>query len=90
MSWYSFDAMGEFLFDKGFGMMTSNAWHPAIEHQKGALALLGPLSHAIWLIRLGFVFLPWVPQVREWFSMVDFCEARMFDRMKVRPPSVKE
>ena len=65
MSWFALDSMGEFIFNSDFGMMNSSAWHPAIVQQRGALALLAPLSDAIWLVRLAFAFFPFVGKVRD-------------------------
>lgn len=84
MSWFAFDSMGEFLFKKDFGMMESSAWHPAIVQQRRALALLAPLSDAIWLVRLAFAFFPFVGKVRDWNQMVSFCDSAMHERMQVR------
>ena len=76
MSWFAFDFRGEFISSLDFGMMKSSAWHPAIVQQRGALALLAPLSDAIWLVRLAFAFIPFVGKVRDWNQMVAFCEQR--------------
>lgn len=83
MSWFSFDSMGEFMFNESFGMMRSSKWHPAIVQQRGALALLAPIGHAIWVVRLGFAFAPWFGKIRDWFKMVAFCDESMESRMKV-------
>ena len=83
MSWFSFDSMGEFMFNSDFDMMKSSKWHPAIVQQRRALALLAPLNDAIWLVRLIFAFLPFMPYVRDWNQMVAFCDRAMQDRMKV-------
>ena len=83
MSWFAFDSMGKFTFNSDFGMMKSSAWHPAIVQQRGALALLAPLSDAIWLVRLAFAFFPFVGKVRDWNQMVAFCDNAMHKRMQV-------
>lgn len=83
MSWFAFDSMGEFMFNSDFGMMKSSAWHPAIVQQRAALALLAPLSDAIWLVRLAFAFFPFVGKVRDWNQMVAFCDNAMQKRMEV-------
>ena len=82
MSWFAFDSMGEFMFNSDFGMMRSSTWHPAIVQQRGALALLAPLSDAIWLVRLAFAFFPF-GKVRDWNQMVAFCDNAMNKRMQV-------
>lgn len=83
MSWFSFDSMGEFMFNESFGMMKSSEWHPAIVQQRGALALLAPMGQAIWIVRLAFAFVPWFGKVREWFQMVAFCDKQMEKRISV-------
>ena len=82
MSWFAFDSMGEFMFNSDFDMMRSSTWHPAIVQQRGALALLAPLSDAIWLVRLAFAFFPF-GKVRDWNQMVAFCDNAMNKRMQV-------
>jgi tryprostatin B 6-hydroxylase len=83
MSWFSFDAMGEFAFGEDFGMMKSSKWHPAIERQQRALALLAPLNDTIWLVRVAFAFVPFLGKVKDWMQMVEFCDERMEKRMQV-------
>ena len=83
MAWFAFDSMGEFMFNSSFGMMETSTWHPAIVKQRGALALLAPLSDAIWLVRLAFAFLPFFGKVRDWNQMVAFCDGAMQKRIKV-------
>ncbi|KAL8996989.1 MAG: hypothetical protein Q9169_003640 [Polycauliona sp. 2 TL-2023] len=84
MSWFAFDSMGEFMFKSDFGMMTSSTWHPAISNQRDALAMLAPLSDAIWLVRLAFDFLPFFGKVKKWNQMVEFCDAAMQKRMQAK------
>lgn len=83
MSWFAFDSMGEFMFDSSFGMMDSNAWHPAIAQQKAALELLAPMNDAIWLVRLVFDLVPFLGKVKEWNKMLAFCDNAMQKRMQV-------
>ena len=83
MSWFAFDSMGEFMFNSDFNMMRSSTWHPAIVQQRGALALLAPLSDAIWLVRLAFAFFPFVGKFRDWNQMVSFCDNAMQKRIQV-------
>ena len=84
MSWFAFDSMGEFAFNQSFGMMESQEWHGAIVQQRSALALLGPLNAAIWIVRIAVAFLPRFWRVKDWTSMMTFCDSRMEQRMKVR------
>ena len=75
--------MGEFMFNEGFGMMTSSTWHPAVLQQRRALSLLGLISESVWIARLGFAFAPFYGVVRDWLKMVEFCDQQMKQRMKV-------
>nr|AVY05503.1 cytochrome P450 monooxygenase-like protein [Nodulisporium sp.] len=83
MSWFSFDAMGEVVFGEDFNLMDSRTMHPAILHRDRALAVLGPISDAIWIARLAFSFIPFYGRVKDWFRMVAFCDERMRARMEV-------
>lgn len=83
MSWFAFDSMGEFIFDKDFGMMDTETWHQAIIQQRNALAFFGKFVDAVWLARLGFSFFPWFGGAREWLQMVKFCDEAMQKRMRV-------
>ncbi|KAL8906002.1 MAG: hypothetical protein Q9207_002287 [Kuettlingeria erythrocarpa] len=85
MSWFAFDSMGEFMFDSSFGMMDSNAWHPAIAQQKAALELLAPMNDAVWLVRLAFDLFPYLGKVKDWNKMLAFCDNAMRKRMKKTP-----
>ena len=85
MSWFAFDSMGEFVFNQGFGMMRSGQWHGAIVQQRAALALLGPLNTMVWLPRIAFAFFFFAWKVKDWFGMVEFCDSRMAERLKVGP-----
>ncbi|KAJ9260547.1 hypothetical protein DTO212C5_8476 [Paecilomyces variotii] len=82
MYWFAFDSMGDFAFSEDFGMMKNKAWHQNIVMLRSALALLGPLSPAIWIPRLGFAFIPGLWRVRDWFQMLAFCDKCMERRMK--------
>ncbi|KAI9677985.1 MAG: hypothetical protein M1822_008093 [Bathelium mastoideum] len=86
MAWFSFDSMGEFMFNESFGMMTSKKMHPAIVQQKNALALLGVFAESIWIVRLGFKFAPFFGLVKEWLDMVAFCDKQMDKRIKAGAP----
>ncbi|KAF2759925.1 cytochrome P450 [Pseudovirgaria hyperparasitica] len=84
MSWFSFDAMGDVVFGKSFGMMQEKVTHDAIIHQKRALALLGPISDAVWIAQLAFSFVPFLGKVKSWMRMVSYCEERMARRMELQ------
>ncbi|KAL6720637.1 hypothetical protein ACLMJK_002562 [Lecanora helva] len=87
MRWFSFDLMGDFAFSRDFGMMDKRQYSTAIRQLRSAITLLGPFSPAIWIPRLGFAFIPGFWKVKDWFSMLDFCDDCMAERMKV---TVKE
>ncbi|KAF7512751.1 hypothetical protein GJ744_000318 [Endocarpon pusillum] len=82
MSWFSFDAMGEFVFGDDFGMLRTSDWHPAVVRQQRALALLAPLNDTIWVVCAAFVFVPFLGKVKDWMGMVKFCDERMNKRMQ--------
>lgn len=84
MQWFAFDSMGEFAFNENFGMMQSGKWHYAVTQQRSALALLGVLNPTIWIIRLAFAFAPFFWRVKDWTSMIAFCDSRMERRLKVK------
>lgn len=83
MQWFAFDSMGEFAFNENFGMMKSGQWHYAVIQQRSALALLGLLNPAIWIIRLALAFAPFFGRVKDWTGMIAFCDSRMEQRLKV-------
>lgn len=83
MYFYAFDSMGEFAFNKDFGMMREEKWHDAANMIRRAISILGPMKSVVWLIRLGFYFLPWFWRIGDWFDALHFCQARLEDRIKV-------
>ncbi|KAL4755915.1 cytochrome P450 [Aspergillus foveolatus] len=89
MLWFSFDAMGEFAFDKSFGMLKDGAWHRAVIQQRSALGLLGSLSHTVWAIRLAFAFLARFWRVKDWMDMMAFCDRQMQRRLETQRARVK-
>ncbi|KAL8653586.1 MAG: hypothetical protein Q9210_002004, partial [Variospora velana] len=83
MYWFAFDSMGEFAFNQDFGMMRRQEWHFAITLFRRALALIGPFSPAVWLIKIGFAFVPWFWNIGAWFGMLSFCNKQLEARTKV-------
>lgn len=83
MYWFAFDSMGEFAFNQDFGMMRRQEWHHAITLFRSALSIVGPFAPTIWLMKIGFAFLPWFGRIADWFSMLAFCHQQMDIRMKV-------
>ena len=84
MYWFAFDSMGEFAFNQDFGMMRRQEWHFAVTLFRRALSIVGPFQSTIWLIKVGFTFLPWFWKIGDWFKMLAFCKLQMDNRMKVR------
>ncbi|CAH0031673.1 unnamed protein product [Clonostachys rhizophaga] len=82
MSWFSFDVMGDVLFGEDFNLLGSQRMDPAIKHRDGALALVGPISDAIWLAHLAFLLVPFYSPVQDWLGMVKFCEDRLTARIQ--------
>lgn len=80
--WFAFDAMGDFVLGKPFGMQQNQAWHHVIFRLQRALSLLGPLSPAPWLIHVGFHLAPRILQLKDWFDMVAWCQIQMDMRIK--------
>jgi hypothetical protein len=85
MTWFSFDAMGEVIFGKDFGMIKDRATNPIMVQQRRALALLGPLIDVQWVVHLAFAFFPYLGKVRDFMNMCTFCEQQIEKRMAVRP-----
>ena len=83
MYWFTFDSMGEFAFNRDFGMMHRQEWHFAINLFRRALSIIGPFAPTIWLMKVGFAFVPWFWKIGDWFSMLAFCNQQMEARMKV-------
>jgi len=83
MSFFAFDMMGDFVFNQSYGMMESSLWHKAVLKQKAALALVGTFQFTIWLIRIGLVFAPFSPMVKDWQDMITHCDKLMDERLKV-------
>lgn len=81
--WFGFDRMGDFVFNKDFGMLSRQKWHHIILLLQRALSILGPLGPVPWLTQIAFKTLPRVWILRDWFDMMAWCEAQMVERMKV-------
>ena len=80
---FSFDAMGDFVFNKSFGMLQNEEWHYVIKKLQSALSLLGPCSPVPWVVQLGFRLMPRVGVLKDWFDMVSWCEYQMRERIEV-------
>lgn len=65
MSWFASDAMGEVLFEQDFHMIEQREYHPAVAHQKRALAVMGPILNTMWIPRVAFTFFPFLGRVKD-------------------------
>ena len=81
--WFGFDAMGDFVFNKSFGMLQNQEWHHIVLLLQRALSLLGPFSPVPWLLQLGLKCMPRISVLKDWFDMVAWCEQQMRERIKV-------
>ncbi|KAL9119179.1 MAG: hypothetical protein Q9187_004266 [Circinaria calcarea] len=88
--WLGFDTMGEFVFDKSFGMLRNQQWHYIVLLLQRALSLLGPFSPAPWLVQVGFKLLPRVGILRDWFDMVAWCEKQMRETIEAPNDNIRE
>jgi hypothetical protein len=80
--WFSFDAMGDFVFNKSFNMLSSHKWHYVIVRLQNALSLLGPLSPAPWLVQLGLRLGPKVWVLKDWHDSVAWAKGEMRTRLE--------
>lgn len=83
-SWFTFDAMGSFVFNKSFNMLRDQKWHNVIVILRKALSLLGPLTPVPWLVQIGFKLFWTVGPIRDWFETIAWCEKQMMERVAVR------
>lgn len=81
--WFGFDSMGDFAFNKSFGMLQNRQWHHIIVLLQRALSLLGILSPMPWIIQIGFKLAPRVGTLKDWFTMTAWCEQQMRERIEV-------
>lgn len=78
--WFGFDAMGEFVFSKSFGMLEKQQWHHIIVRLQRALSLLGPLSSVPWLVQIAFKLAPRISVLKDWSDTVAWCQLQMRER----------
>ncbi|KUI53153.1 Tryprostatin B 6-hydroxylase [Cytospora mali] len=85
MLWFAFDSMGEFAFNKAFGMTQNGAWNEIIKQQREGLSMLGFMNPVVWAMRLGFAFGSKLPSVKRFMGVLEFCEKCIQERMKTSP-----
>ncbi len=81
--WFSFDVMGDFIFNKSFNMLQNQEWHHMIVILQRAMSILGPFSPAPWIVQVGLKLMPRVGLLKDWFTMLSWCEDQMQERMRV-------
>ncbi|KJZ72114.1 hypothetical protein HIM_08487 [Hirsutella minnesotensis 3608] len=64
-------------------MQSEGKWQHIVIRLKRALSLLGRLSPAPWLIRVGFQLVPRVYQLRDWFDVNAWCQDQTKNRLQV-------
>ncbi|PQE17502.1 cytochrome P450 protein [Rutstroemia sp. NJR-2017a BBW] len=79
--WFAFDAMGDFVFGRPFGMLDKRDWHLIITKLRRALTLMAPFSPAPWLIQIG-LWLPRFHVIKDWWEMIGWCQRQMQERIK--------
>jgi hypothetical protein len=79
--WFAFDAMGDFVFGRPFGMLDKRDWHLIVTRLRRALSLMGPFSSAPWLIQIG-LRLPRFHVIKDWWDMIGWCQRQMEERIK--------
>jgi tryprostatin B 6-hydroxylase len=84
--WFTFDAMGDFVFSKSFGMLDSRVWHEIVSKLKRGLYPLGPLSPVPWLLNSGLRFGPRVSSLADWDSLNKWCKEAMEERLSTENP----
>lgn len=80
--WFAFDAMGDFVLGKPFGMQQNQQWHHIVARLQRALSLLGPLSPTPWLVHIGFKLVPRIFRLKDWFDIVAWCQNQMRSRIE--------
>ena len=87
-SWFAFDFMGDFCFGSSFDLLQKQEWHSVVIKIQEAMNLIGPTTPLPWLVHLGFDTLPFLNQVRTWFSMIKWCREQMEIKVQVRSTCV--
>ena len=66
--WFAYDAMGDFVSSRSFGMLQGQRWHWVITRFQRALSLLGPTSPVPWLVQLIMQLGPRISVLKDWFG----------------------
>ncbi|KAI1642067.1 cytochrome P450 [Daldinia loculata] len=81
VSRFTFDVVGDILFNQDWKLVKTQAWHPFFDHRDRAFELVGPINDVTWLAHMIFSLAPFWHRVQDWFKMVAFCEDRMKQRI---------
>lgn len=79
--WFAFDAMGDFVLSKPFGMLQGQSWHHIVTRLQRASSILGPLSPAPWLVQIGLKLGPSVSVIRDWRKIAKWCRKEVRGRI---------
>ncbi|KAL4902350.1 hypothetical protein BDW74DRAFT_169559 [Aspergillus multicolor] len=86
--WLTFDRMGEFVLGKSFNMLRDREWHAIIVLLQKAMSILGPLSPTPWIVQIAFRLMPRVGVLKDWFTMVRWCEGEV-GNLRMETPGEK-
>ncbi|KAL4901635.1 cytochrome P450 [Aspergillus multicolor] len=87
--WLSFDRMGELALHRSFNMLSNQKYHHFIVLLQRAISILGPLGPTPWLIHIAFRLLPRAWILKDWFTMMAWCESELRKQMTM-PASASE
>lgn len=77
--WLTFDILGSIAFGYSFGMLKSDEWHSAATMLRQFMALLGHVSPAPWLVRIGLC----IPGISDpWWKFKEWCIETCRERIK--------
>lgn len=82
MYWFGFDAMGEFVFSKSFGMLENRDPGVIVTRLQSALSLLGPLTPTPWLLHVGLRMAPRISVIKDWYDTLEWCSSQMRGRLE--------
>lgn len=82
LSWFSYDAMGDFVLSSSFDMLEKREWHSVPAGLMRGMFLLAPFSPTPWLLQIGLRLAPSIGVVKDWNNMVNWCEDQMRQRIE--------